>query len=195
MQSSLQQQHVFLTSLFSKGVKGTEFSLLFALFIDHLPRPGEGNKSPAQRTLEYSRQLRELRQGWWRGCFYRTTCGHNMTDIMFSNNPIYNNISSAIATYNWLSIKVWRASKYRAYLWLGCPMDTYLSTATTTVVQMLPFSAICKPRYEKGIMASGCFNWNGLNFIMRLNWNWQLWKQFFPLWYQWMLGWDKRQIN
>ena len=63
LQSSLQQQHVFLTSLFSKGVKGTEFSLLFALFIDHLPRPGEGNKSPAQRTLEYSRQLRELRQG------------------------------------------------------------------------------------------------------------------------------------
>ena len=85
------------------------------IFIGTLPRPGEGNKSPAQRTLEYSRQLRELRQGRWRGCFYRTTCGHNMTDIMFSNNPIYNNISSVIATYNWLSIKVWRGSKYQAY--------------------------------------------------------------------------------
>ena len=64
------------------------FLLFFALFIDHLPRPGEGNKSPAQRTLECSKQLPGLRRGRWRGCFYRTTCGHNMTDIMITCFPI-----------------------------------------------------------------------------------------------------------
>ena len=35
--------------------------------------------------------------------------------------------------------------KSMLYLWLGCPIDTYLSIATITVDQILPFNAICNP--------------------------------------------------